>query len=82
MIKLLKRLFKVKRYFLLSYKFYTVDNKNGEGYCFFTTLKGNYLNMNESYKHIKEQSPHLNIETIITTNIIEMSKSDYLDWHK
>ena len=78
---MLKRLFKIKRYFLVSY-----DIASGSGYMDFTTYNGGYLNKKLTIEQIKEVLLKNNSEdkigNIIITNIIEISKRDCKDFMK
>lgn len=72
-----------KRYFFLSFTYHCKDD-NGTGNDFVINSK-NYVNRNE-YEHDMAAKIHsfkgLSDVTVIITNIIELSKSDYEDFNR
>lgn len=73
-----KRLFKIKRYFIVSYSF-----KNGNGFIEFINTKGNYISkkyiIDYLSKYFKENDTH-DFGNIVIDNITELSKRDYKDF--
>jgi hypothetical protein len=96
---MIKRLLKIKRYFLVSYCSQTVttskvvpgyilpidSKKHVDGMLQFTT-NGCFLNYPKCAQQIKDfviqGEQHWELENVIITNILEVSKRDYKDWIK
>ena len=75
----LKRLFKIKRYFIVSYHFMCHDKTSGIG--FGTTLvhtHGSYVNIDDLKLNISYDK-RIDISTIVVISITEISEKDYED---
>lgn len=67
-----------KRYFIVCYC-YTCSDKHGDGYV--EIITDNYCFLNKRIT-IEEIGLNLNANSVIITNIIELSKEDYETWMK
>lgn len=78
---MIKRLLKIKRYFIVSYSFL-----NGNGFTEVTDSTGSFLNKEffskEMEKSIKKLNPETEVGNIVITNILEINKRDYKDYIK
>ena len=81
MIKLLKRLFKAKRYFVVSYNFNSIDGRSGFGAHNFW-IKGWFPPVYFIRNSIKYEHEIVDKESIIILSIMELSKKDYKDYTK
>jgi len=74
---MLKKLFKIKRYFIVSYNF-----KTGSGFVEVWTTKGLFINKNIFTEDIIKKLKKLDVDhgNIVITNILEISKRDYEDF--
>lgn len=82
MIKFIKILFKIKRYFIITYMYSYSDGSTGWGNAR-TITNGFYPNRDDIFQAEKEKNAINGVElkSILVTNIIEMSKSDYADYN-
>ena len=71
----LKRLFKIKRYFIVSYQFRSVSGSTGFATHVITT-KGTYFNLNEAKDSISKDDRVIK-DTISVASVTEISKIDY-----
>jgi hypothetical protein len=71
-----KRLFRKKRYFIVSYSF-----MNGNGFNTVTVKNGRYLNKKiyceDMLNQLKDMNKDHEYGNVVINNIIELSKSDY-----
>ena len=74
MIKLLKRLFRIERYFLVFFSFHEKDGSKGVGHRVFKT-DGCYININNCISLMKCE--HTDFKVISFINIIELSSREY-----
>ena len=75
----LKRLFKIKRYFIVSYHF--MCHEKTYGICFGTTIfntHGSYVNIDDLKLNISYDK-RIDISTIGVISITEISEKDYAD---
>lgn len=77
-----KRLFKIKRYFIVSYTFKNGDN----GFINVINNAGEYTNkfwiQNMLTEELKSKHDVGDVGNIVINNIIELSKKDYMDFIK
>ena len=71
----IKRLFKIKRYFIVVFTFRANNDTIGIATHIITT-KGTYFNLNESKDTLSEDSRVIK-DTIIVASVTEISKIDY-----
>ena len=69
---------KANRYFLVFYTGVCLDNSSVTGCCDFTT-NGYYLNSKKTIQ-ILSSNPKKEVISIVLTNILELSESDFKDW--
>ena len=79
MIKLIKRLFKVKRYFIISYVFFL--DEYIYGYVDEIT-NGGYPKLDNISKPIKERFGCIEESSVIILNIIELTKKEYNEFYE
>ena len=72
-------MFKKNRYFLVFYNGVCEDKSIVNGNCDFTVRKGHFINSNDTISQLKKVQ-RKKVESLVLTNIIEMSKSDFKDW--
>jgi hypothetical protein len=81
MIKLIKKLFSMKRYFIVSYTFNTISKASGNGsICMYT--RGFYASKQSIDQNVgySDETKEIIVESIVINNIIELSKRDYYDY--
>jgi hypothetical protein len=71
---------KPTRYFLVSVKFSTQTGEQGTTTYEVVRPDGNYVNRALLYQHVEDHLPYLQRNTVIITNIIELSKEDYAEF--
>ena len=71
----LKRLFKIKRYFIVAFTFKANNDTIGIATLIIIT-KGTYFNLNESKDKLSEDSRVIK-DTISVASVTEISKIDY-----
>lgn len=75
----LKRLFKIKRYFIVSYHFMCHDKTSGIGFgTTFVYTYGSYVNIDDLKLNISYDKS-IDINTIGVISITEISEKDYAD---
>ena len=74
MIKLLKRIFKIERYFLVFFSFQEISGNKGVGHRVFKT-NGYFININNCISLMKCE--HTDFKVISFINIIELSSREY-----
>ena len=74
MIKLLKRIFKIERYFLVFFSFQEIYGNKGVGHRVFKT-NGYFININNCISLMKCE--HTDFKVISFINIIELSSREY-----
>lgn len=81
MIKSIKKLFGMKRYFIVSYTFNTISKASGNGsICIYT--HGFYASKQSIAHNVgySDETKEIIVESIVINNIIELSKRDYYDY--
>ena len=79
MKSLLKRLFKITRYFIVSYHFMCHEKTSGIGFgTAFVRTKGSYVNIDDLKLNIS-YNKRIDISTIGVISITEISEKDYAD---
>lgn len=76
MINLIKRLFKINRYFIVSY-IGSNSHISATGSCEVINNKGRFLNQ-KTIENVLAKNHNFN--TVVFTNIIEISQRDYSDY--
>ena len=76
MIKLIKRLFRINRYFLVFFYFVENNGITGHGHRVFCT-NGKYINTKGCVSMMKIE--HTDFKSIIITNIIELTERERFD---
>lgn len=71
---MIKRIFKIKRYFIVSYNFQS-DKGNGFGCFAFENKNGKFPNRNEMERF-------LGFKNLAPISILEVCKKDYIDYIK
>lgn len=79
MIKLIKRIFKIKRYFLVCFHFTEKTGIEGFGSRVFHT-DGQYINIRNCISMMKNQ--HTDFKRIGIVNIIELTGAEWSDLRK
>ena len=75
----LKRLFNIKRYFIVSYHFMCHDKTSGIGFgTTFVYTYGSYVNIDDLKLNISYDKS-IDINTIGVISITEISENDYAD---
>jgi len=77
-MKFFRRLFRMERYFLITYKYQLEDGTNGDGSISISTLHGRH----PSIAFVKDETAKKvdgKIDTFFLTNILEFSQEDYYD---
>ena len=75
----LKRLFKIKRYFIVSYHFMCHDKTSGIGFgTTFVCTHGSYVNIDDLKLKISFNK-RIDTSTIGVISITEISQKDYVD---
>jgi hypothetical protein len=84
LLKKLSNLFKSKRYFIICYTAYDLKNLNYTVESTFTSINGypNRENLKSLYMIDLVKKTDIVFKSIIFTNIIELSKKDYMSWTK
>ena len=78
-MKLLKRIFKIKRYFFIHYTAIRKDNHAIDGNISITNNSGRMFNQEEVIEKMIES---MNLKSFVISNIIELSRTDYKDLYK
>jgi len=80
----IKRLFKIKRYFLINYNYSCTDNSFGSGSCNVKNDLGGYPNLMELEDFIRDTRVEMGqkMKAIDIYCINEVSKADYTDYFK
>ena len=75
------KLFKIKRYFIVLYKFSTIDGIQFYGKISIISTDGSYVSSKQFAKIIKSKNIDIEIDLgkLMITSITELSKSDYND---
>jgi len=75
-----KQIFRMTRYFLVSYYFILEDGSIGHGSATTENKKGTYVSVDDIREYVEESAP--GIKKLIIQNIIELNKMDYKSWTK
>lgn len=80
--KFIYKLFKIKRYFIVLYKFSTIDGRQFDGRISIISTDGSYVSSTQFLKIVKCKIIYTEIDLgkLIILNITELSKSDYNDF--
>jgi glycine cleavage system protein P-like pyridoxal-binding family len=74
----LKSLFKIKRYYIISYFYINEEGKTGYGQISWVTINNKYINKITFEKWLKNK---YRFDNIIILNMLHLTKSQYKFWN-
>lgn len=75
------KLFGIKRYFFVVYKYHS-ESFHGYGQTICCTEDGSYFNLHGFLQWLISKYPHIKKEDVVITNLLEVNKSVYIDFYK